>query len=544
MPGTATDPFFLLDSPTQEETWLSFPPLPRDANILLVWPRFKPSFWGLDSMMPITPEKAVLPPLSLVTLAALLPPGWRVRLVDCAFEPLTDRDILGAELVMVSAMHAQRADTHEILARCARLGRRTIVGGPYCSSQPEELLLHADHVVAGEVDRAFSQISADFESGRARRLYRIHEKPDVRSTPVPRFDLLQLDKYAVMPIQFCRGCPYQCEFCDIITIYGRVPRTKRPQQVLDELETLYRLGWRKQVFLVDDNFIGNHVAALQLTRDLAQWQRRRNYPVTFYTQASIDLSGRTELLDAMVEAGFLYVFIGIETPSEEALRETKKFQNLRQDTFQQIRTIQRRGLWVTAGFIVGFDSDDERIFDRQLEFIERAAIPWAMVGMLIAAPTTPLFDRLRREGRLIQESRSTTNYDPPNFRTTLPPDILLGGVQRMLRELYRPETYFRRAVRSLAVWHPRRATRFPGPSFWYRVRVVLKSVFYQGLRSSYRRHYWRFLATLLRRWPRDPARLWLGFIILLSAHHFLAYSMQVVAELERSKEPGRPIPGG
>lgn len=522
----------------EEEQARNFPPLGSDLKVLMVWPRFPASFWGFESMMSLTPEDAVMPPLGLITVAALCPAGWQLRLLDCAFERLSDQDLLGADLVMISAMHAQRFHTREILARARALGRRTVIGGPWASSEPELLAKLADHVVAGEVEDLFATIAADLEDGGARGLYRVADKPGMAQSPVPRFDLLDLERYSSMSVQFSRGCPFQCEFCDIITIYGRQPRTKTPAQLIEELECLRRLGWRKQVFIVDDNFIGNHRRALELSSELARWQRRRNYPFSFYTEASIDLAEREELMEAMVEANFLFVFIGIETPSPESLKEAKKFQNLRHDNFAQVRHIQRRGLWVTAGFIVGFDSDDGGIFDRQVEFIERAAIPWAMTGVLQAPPTTPLFERVQREGRLLADSEATSNFSAPNFLTVLPRSELLDGLRRMLGKLYDPDRFFARAFRSLQCWNTRAAQRPPPTTVWYGAHVVLRSLWMQGICSEYRRQYWRFLALLLRYCSRRPAQLWFGFVLALSAHHFIRYARLASEELARNRDEG------
>ncbi|HZU27506.1 MAG TPA: B12-binding domain-containing radical SAM protein [Bryobacteraceae bacterium] len=478
------------------------------------------------------PEKATSPPLGLITVAALCPSTWTLRLIDRAFEELRDEDLQWADLVMVSAMHAQRDDARAILARARALGRRTIIGGPWASSDPEAVLPHCDHVVVGEVEEAFARIAEALANGAARRLYRISDKPDMSHAPVPRFDLLRLEKYSSMSVQFSRGCPFQCEFCDIITIYGRRPRTKTPTQLLGELDTLLRLGWRNEIFIVDDNFIGNSRNALQLARELTGWQERHGRPFAFYTEASIDLADRPELLAAMVEANFLYVFIGIESPSAEALNESKKFQNLRRDSAGQIRVIQDGGLWVLGGFIVGFDSDDETIFDRQLQFIEKTAIPWAMAGMLQAPPTTPLHARMKREGRLIEESEAVTNFSPPNFRTVLPLPVLLRGLNGLLRRLYEPEAYFSRAFRSLQVWRPRPIQRPPRMPLAWNLRATIASVWRQGLCSGYRLAYWGFLFRILRHWTFEPAKLWMGFMALASAHHFLLYSRQVSEELE------------
>ncbi len=509
------------------------PPLGRDIKVLMVWPRFPPSFWGFEGVLDIIPEAAMTPPLGLITVAALCPPSWTIRLLDHAFEDLRDEDLLWADLVMVSAMHAQRLDARSILARARALGRRTFVGGPWASTEPEVVLQDADHVLVGEAEEAFSSIAAALEQGTANRLYKVVDKPDMTCGPVPRFDLLRLDRYTSMPVQFSRGCPFQCEFCDIITIYGRKPRAKTPAQLIGELDALRALGWRNEVFIVDDNFIGNHHKALALSQDLAAWQNLHNHPFSFYTEASIDLADKTELLSAMVDANFMYVFIGIETPSSEALKESRKFQNLRSDNVKQVRKIQEAGLWVLAGFIVGFDSDAPDIFDRQLEFIELTNITWAMAGVLQAPPTTALYDRMKREGRLIENSEAITNFSPPNFETNLPLPVLLRGLSTLLFGLYEAKPFFKRALRSLEVWQPRASQVPPRLPLSYNLRVLLASIWHQGLCSNYRLEYWRFLYQLVHKFARNPSKLWLGFMVLMSANHFLIYSREVAMQLDQ-----------
>jgi radical SAM superfamily enzyme YgiQ (UPF0313 family) len=520
----------------------SFPPLGPALKVLMIWPKIPESFWGFQGMLALIPEKTSMPPLGLLTVAALCPKNWTLRLIDQALEDVTDADILWADLVMVSGMHVQELEVRQTLTRARRLGRRTMVGGPYASSEPKVLLNFADHVVVGEPDEVFGDIAADLENGCARRLYVIEDKPDVSKTPVPRFDLLDIKSYGSMSVQFSRGCPFQCEFCDIITIYGRKPRAKQPQQLMAELDALLDLGWRKQVFIVDDNFIGNHKRALELARGLEGWQKDRDYPVLFYTEASMDLAQRPELMEAMVKANFFYVFVGIESPSKEALIEAKKFQNLRHDPLESIRLIQSNGLWVTGGFIIGFDSDTADIFERQEEFIESAAIPWAMAGFLQAPPTTPLYDRMLKEGRLYPDSPSNTNFDPPNFRTLLPLPFLLKGYRETLLNLYSPKAFYERAYRSLLIWKTstlQKATRY---GFRYNFEVVLRSIWSQGVFSSYRLAYWKFLFRLLGRWAFDPAKLWLGYTLLLSGHHFIHYSGSVVAELNSALARASALP--
>ncbi|PYV19788.1 MAG: B12-binding domain-containing radical SAM protein [Acidobacteria bacterium] len=513
----------------------AFPPLGKGIKALMVWPDFPGSFWSFAGMMEMLDEKVVMPPLGLVTVAALCPKDWTIRLIDQQVDEVSDDDILWADLVMVSGMRVQRKGLEEILARARRLGRRTIVGGPYASGEPEVLLELADHVVAGEPDEVFDEIARDLENGTAKRLYTIEEKPDVTQTPVPRFDLLNLDYYASMSIQFSRGCPFQCEFCDIIILYGRKPRAKRPEQVLTELDTLLNLGWKKQVFIVDDNFIGNHKLALGLSVELEKWQRAHGFPLAFYTEASMDLAQRPALIEAMVKANFFYVFVGIESPVKESLTETKKYQNLRLDPVECIEILHKGGLWVTGGFIVGFDSDPEDIFDQQIRYIEDAAIPWAILNFLHAVPLTPLHDRMKKEGRLIEYSVNSSDSTTSNFRTMIPLESLVRGYQKTLAAIYDPAKFYERSWRSLQSWQTKDCQRpAQQPALASIIRITLRSFWRQGLRSSYRRAYWKFFFQLVSRYLFNPPKLWLGFTMMISGHHFIPYSQEVVREVEKS----------
>ena len=528
---------------SDEHLTASLPPLGQNLNVLLVWPKFPPSFWGFEGALKMMPEGAITPPLGLITVAALCPPTWTLKLLDHAFDEITDEDLRCADLVMVSAMHAQRADALAILRRARALRTRTFIGGPWASSEPDVVRLEADHVMVGEAEEVFPGIAVALENGTAQSIYRVTDKPDISGSPIPRFDLLSRNKYTTMPVQFSRGCPFQCEFCDIITIYGRKPRTKSPAQLIAELDRLRELGWRGDVFVVDDNFIGNRKNALQLVKELAVWGDVHGRPFIYFTQASVDLADRPELMEAMVAANFIFVFLGIESPSAEALNETKKFQNLRKDNLEQVRIIQEKGLWVLAGFIVGFDSDDRAIFGRQREFIERAAIAWAMIGMLQAPPTTPLYGRMKAEGRLIEDSESITNFSAPNFRTVMPLPTLLQGMSGLLADLYEPGAYFQRALRSLEVWKPKPSQTEPDTPVWDDLRLLASSMWTQGMRSGYRRLYWGFLGTLVRRYRSHPVKLGMGLRLLVSAHHFLIYAHEVADELERgcakAREPER-----
>jgi radical SAM superfamily enzyme YgiQ (UPF0313 family) len=524
----------------------AFPALGKRIKTLMVWPKIPDSFWTFMGMMRLLREKVVIPPLGLITVAALCPKGWDIRLIDQGVEDLSDADILWADLVMVSGMRVQRRGLEEVLSRARSLGRRTIVGGPYASGDPEAMLKLADHVVVGEPDEVFDAIAKDLEEGSARRLYTIDDKPDLTQTPVARFDLLKTDFYASMAIQFSRGCPFQCEFCDIIQLYGRKPRTKRPQQIMAELETLLKLGWKKQVFIVDDNFIGNHRLALELAQELEKWQQAHGYPLAFYTEASMDLARHPALIEAMVKANFLYVFVGIESASKESLVEAKKLQNLSLDPIDSIKILHQGGLWVTGGFILGFDSDTEDIFEQQIGFVERAAIPWALVNFLHALPQTALHTRMQREGRMIEDSPNSRDGTAPNFRTVLPPHVLLRGFQKTLTSIYDPTKYFERAWRSLQAWQTRKCQRpAQQPGLVEIAKIMLRSIWHQGLRSSYRRAYWKYLLRLVTRCSTNHVKIWIGFTTLIAGHHFIPYAKEVVERVEgdiaeiNNEEPGQ-----
>ena len=522
---------------------MSANPAPKPFRALLVWPKFPNSFWSMQATIEAVGRKASLPPLGLVTVAAMCPPHWELKLVDEAVEPLTDDQIRWADLVMVSAMEIQSKAVAEVLQRSRQLGRRTVIGGPYASSHTEELLALADHVVTGEVEDDFSEVAAALESGKAPPLFAFTGKPDVTTTPRPRFDLLKLDAYAAMSVQFSRGCPFQCEFCDIIVLYGRKPRTKTPEQLTSELDHLLELGWRGEVFLVDDNFIGNHVKAQALLDHMKEWQKRNDYPMAFYTEASVNLASRKDLIDAMVAANFQYVFLGIETPSGASLQETRKFQNTRQSLVDSVHTLQENGLWVMGGFIVGFDADEADIFQRQLDFVEAAAIPWAMVGMLQALRHTALSDRLRKEGRMYTQTSSTgNNLSMPNFRTTMSRTVMVRGYCDLIEKLYSPKNYFARAMRSLALWRTRETQKPPKISWRFKLAGVLGGIWHLGIKSDFRLIFWKSLAELVLRYWRDDAKMYHGYSVLVTGLHMTTYARSLVSQYRAADIVDDPEP--
>jgi radical SAM superfamily enzyme YgiQ (UPF0313 family) len=482
-------------------------------RILLVYPEYpRSTYWSFSRALPYMGKRASMPPLGLITVAALLPESWELRLVDMNTRPLLDEDLRWADAVFTSTMVIQSRSLEEVASRSRRLGRPVVAGGPHPSAAPERVDV-ADHVVAGEAELVLPELVRDLEAGRARPLYRAPRAPEPSEIPPPRYDLLDLSAYASMAVQYSRGCPFRCEFCDIWKLYGRRPRVKAAGPFLAELESLYRLGWSGSVFCVDDNFIGNPRAARELLPALEAWQRERGYPFTFYTEASLDLARDEGLLRGMRGAGFDMVFVGIESPSEEALRETGKMQNLRLDPLEAVRTIQASGLEVSGGFIVGFDSDHEDIFERQRHFIEEAGIPMAMVGLLTAAPGTDLHERLRREGRLLGESEgSNTEVLETNFVTRMPADRLRRGFGGLLGRLYDPTLrhYFRRC-RLLLARLPRRP-RVSRRIRWAEIRALLRSLAAIPFRRYGREYLALLLWTLARRPRHFPEAVRLGIM--------------------------------
>jgi radical SAM superfamily enzyme YgiQ (UPF0313 family) len=420
-------------------------------HILMVYPELPVTYWGMQYTLALLGKKAAMPPLGLITIAALTPPPYEFRLVDLNCTALTEEDLGWADMICFSAMVTQKRTLFAIADRCRQTGKLLVFGGPYPTACPDECAPHCDVLVLNEGEVTWPRFLADLERGDWLERYTSDEKPDVTKTPVPRFDLLRVDDYLTVPIQFSRGCPFQCEFCDIIVMFGRKPRAKTPDQMCAELEALERTGFRGAIFIDDDNFIGNKREVKKLLPRLRAWNEEHGNPFSYGTEASINLADDPALLQDMVAASFRWVFIGIETPSEEGLNETLKFQNTKRSLVESVRVVQTAGLFVDAGFMLGFDSDTEDIFDRQIEFINQAAIAFAAVVLLVALPGTPLYRRLREAGRL-----KTETIDPvgehsgyTNIVTTLPFRKLMEGYRRVRAAIYAPPAFFRRAQENL-----------------------------------------------------------------------------------------------
>ena len=413
------------------------------ADIVLINPRFEVSFWGLEHALPFIGKSAALPVAALPLLAALTPPGHRLTIIDENVEPIDFARCARADIVGVTGMVVQRVRMRQILGELKRRGAFTVVGGPWASVSEDYFGDLADVVFVGEAEETWPRFLEDWQAGRAAARYEQTEKTDMTRVPAPRFDLLKMRRYAFGSIQFSRGCPFQCEFCDIIVVFGRRPRLKTSPQIIAELEALRQQGL-SIVFIVDDNLIGNKRAIKEVLREVIDWQQANGYPLTFLTEASMDLADDDELMQLMTEANIVAVFVGVESPNEDSLRETRKLQNLRRggSMVDKVHRIQDAGMEVWAGMILGFDNDDERVFDAHRRFLAEARISTAMVGMLSAIPKTPLHTRLAAAGRLDwdDDPQGGTNVLPLNMTR----EALSGGYLRLMAELYEPEAYFNR----------------------------------------------------------------------------------------------------
>ena len=465
-------------------------------KVLLVYPEFPDTYWSFKHALSFEGKRSAFPPLGLMTVSAMLPESWERRLVDMNVRSLKQSDVEWADVVFASAMIVQQDSLKSVVKLSKSLGKRVVVGGPYVTTTLHQLE-GADHVVLGEAEETLPGIIRDLERGEARDVYEAPERPSMLLTPIPDFKLADMRRYSAMSVQYSRGCPFNCEFCDIIEIYGRVPRTKSNEQMLAELDALRLTGWRGTVFIVDDNFIGNKKNVKKLLPDLADWQERHGRPFTFITEASVNLAEDDQLLDGMRRAGFNRAFLGIETPVEASLKEAQKGQNLRHDLLDSVKKIQSYGIEVMAGFIVGFDHDPEDIFERMVDFIKDSAIPLAMVGLLTALPNTQLWRRLSGEGRLLGESGGNNTHSDLNFVTIMDHSRLVEGYKSILRSIYDTREYYDRALECL-----KRVSQ-PGPKSQRRnnifrdlsalTRITLKL----GVRDRERLEFWRFMTQTL-----------------------------------------------
>ncbi|HEY9824709.1 MAG TPA: B12-binding domain-containing radical SAM protein, partial [Stenomitos sp.] len=476
-------------------------------------------------------RKVLLPPLGLITVAAILPQEWDFKLVDLNIRPVTEAEWEWADLVILSAMIVQKQDLLAQIRIAKQRGKRVAVGGPYPTSVPEDVkAVGADYLILDEGEITLPLFIEALQRGETEGVFRANgEKPDVTTTPIPRFDLLDFKAYDSMSVQFSRGCPFQCEFCDIIVLYGRKPRTKTPAQLLAELETLYNLGWRGGVFMVDDNFIGNKRNVKLLLQELKQWQQDHQYPFRFDTEASVDLAQDLELIDLMLECNFAAVFLGIETPDSDSLALTKKFQNTRSPLFEAVDQITRAGLRVIAGFIIGFDDEKPGAGDRIVQFAELTGIPTTTFAMLQALPNTALWHRLEKEGRLHSQSGNINQTTLMNFVPTRPVEEIAHEYVEAFWQLYEPRQYLDRVYRYfLKLGAPRVKPPFQWPDPII-VRALLLVCWRQGIVRNTRWMFWHHLVNILIRNPSVAEQY-----LAVCAHneHFIEYRQIVRQQIE------------
>lgn len=522
-------------------------------NVLLLYPRFPQTFWSFDRFVELADLKATIPPLGIITVAALLPQEWNLRFVDRNVSCDTDDDWEWCDLVIVSAMMVQKPDFHNVIRKAVRLGKKVAVGGPYPTSLPDEASSTGAHyLVLDEGEITLPLFIEAIEQGQEQGVFRALDKPDVTLSPIPRFDLLQRDKYFMMAVQFSRGCPFNCEFCDIITLYGRKPRTKEPEQLLAELQTIYDLGWRGPLVIVDDNFIGNQRNVKRLLRSLIIWMQQHRYPFSFWTEASVNLAEDDELLDLMSQAGFNAVFLGIETPDQDSLKVTQKYQNTRHPLVEACHKINQAGLMINAGFILGFDGEKSGAGQRIQDFVEATSIPQAMLGILQAIPNTALWNRLEQEQRLIKGTGGEEFGDQNtlmNFTPTRPIEEVAKEYLETLWNLYDPQNYLKRCFEHCLQIkaNPRLGllTAFPaGKTLQLVKRVFLR----QGWdRPELRSQFWQQFWALLKANPRC-LHLYLG--LCAAGEHFREYRVlareRITAQLgfdplKTAQAPGKEV---
>lgn len=482
-------------------------------NVLLISPKTPDTFWSFKHVLRFVSKKSTFPPLGLLTVAAMLPCEWQLKLVDLNVSALDDADLRQADLVMISAMLVHEASVRKVVARCHALGKPVVAGGPLFTTG-HETFPEIKHFVLGEAEELMPQVVTDIEAGQLKPIYQTTTRPDMALCPVPRWDLVDLKSYVTMAVQFSRGCPFDCEFCDIIVMNGRTPRTKSPAQVIAELEALRERGWKDMVFIVDDNFIGNKKRTRELLLELIAWRQQTNPEMGFLTEASVNLADDAELRRLMVAAGFRKVFVGIETPVAESLAECRKLQNEGRNLVEAVQTLQRDGLQVMGGFIVGFDHDTPDIFKQQFDFIQRSGVVTAMVGLLTALPETRLYHRLKREGRLVTKSTGNNTDATMNFRPKLNREFLEAGYRDLMKRLYEPKAYYQR-IRTFLKHH--KPARQQLRLSWTDFCAFVKSFWLLGVWYRGRVAYWRFFwGTLLRR----PGQFREAIELAIVGYHF------------------------
>ena len=488
-----------------------------EMNVLLIYPEFPDTFWSFKHALKFIRKKATSPPLGLLTIASMLPPEWAKHLVDTNVKRLTQEDLAWADFAFISAMTVQRESAIEIITRCREAGVRVVAGGPLFTTEYEQFEGVA-HFVLNEAELTLPSFLQDLEQGHPRRVYTTTDFADIEKTPVPQWELADLDCYPTMSVQFSRGCPFRCEFCNVTALFGHRPRTKNAQQMIAELDSLYDLGWRGSVFFVDDNLIGNMKRLKgELLPALIEW-RKGKAGLPFSTEVSINLADDEDLLQMMVAAGFDTVFIGIETPDEDSLAECNKKQNLNRDLVEDVKRIQRAGLQVQGGFIVGFDSDTPTTFQRLVEFIQKSGIVTAMVGLLQAPHGTLLYERLKQAGRLLERMSGDNVDGTTNIIPVMNLDALHNGYKNLMQQIYSPEVYYQRVMTFLREYRlPKIKVSLDFRHFTLYLLAFIRSIYKLGIIGKERIQYWKlFWWTLFHR----PRALPLAITLAIYGYHF------------------------
>ncbi len=484
-------------------------------NILMVYPMYPDTFWSFKHALKFVSKKASFPPLGLLTVASMLPKKWNKKLIDMNATDLNNEDIFWADYVFISAMSIQSESANQVIEKCKKLNAKIVAGGPLFTSCPE-YYDSVDHLVLNEAEITLPKFLSDLSEGKAKHKYTSEDWADITATPLPLWELVNLKNYTSMNVQYSRGCPFDCDFCDITVLYGRKPRTKSKEQVIAELDSLFYTGWRGSVFFVDDNFIGNKTKLKkEILPAIAEWNEKRTNPFYFNTEVSINLADDDNLMWLMVKAGFEAVFIGIESPNKESLIECNKNQNVNRDLISSIKKIQNWGMEVQGGFIVGFDNDPPTIFDKLTNFIQESGIVTAMVGLLNAPKGTKLQKRLQDEGRMLNDFTGNNTDFSINFIPQMNSDTLLDGYKKILNTIYSPKYYYERVMRFLKDFEPKKKKVFHlNPNY---ILALFKSIFKLGVIGEERIYYWKlFFWSLFRK----PQLFSLAILFTIYGFHF------------------------
>ncbi len=470
-------------------------------KVLLIYPKCPDTFWSFKYALKFIAKKSTIPPLGLITIASMLPHNWETKLVDLNIESLSERNLNWADIVFISAIKIQTNSAREIIKICQERGLKVVAGGPLFTTESSDYKF-VDHLVLNEAECSLGPFLDDFARGKPQALYNCQHFPEIKETPCPKWQLVKMKKYDSMCIQYSRGCPYDCEFCDIIVLNGQTPRNKSANQIIKELDSLYDMKWRGSVFFVDDNFIGNkNVLKKELLPALIDWMKKKNYPFNFFTEASINLADDEELMQMMISAGFEKVFIGIETPHKESLIECNKFANEDRDMIASVKKMQNYGFEVQGGFIIGFDNDPHSIFEKQINFIQQSGIVTAMVGLLSAMHGTRLYKRLKKEGRLLQITSGNNTDFSVNFIPKMKIETLIKGYKDVLNAIYSPKEYYKR-IRVFFKEFNYKSHTSKSKLALSDIRAFIRSIWRLGIIGRERVYYWKLVFWTLLHHPK------------------------------------------